>query len=63
MLYSYTTMISAARCQNIGKWFIAMFDYNFGNSITDKRNDINQCQEYLIFTEFESSLDKIFMIW
>ena len=54
MLYSYTTIISAVGCQNIGKWFIAMVDYNFGNSITDKYNDIYQCQEYLIFTEFEN---------
>ena len=50
----YTTMVSAVDCQNIGKWFNVMFDYNFGNSITDKRNDIYQCQEYSIFTEFEN---------
>ena len=47
MLYSYTTMISVVGCQNIGKWFIAMVDYNFGNSITDIRNDIYNVRNVL----------------
>ena len=66
MLYSYTTMISAVGCQNIGKWFIAIVDHNFGNSITDKCNDIYQMSgiSYIYrIRESTSVLDKIFVIW
>ena len=47
MLCSYTTMISAVGCQNIGKWFIAMVHYNFGNSITNIRNGIYNVRNIL----------------
>ena len=59
-------MISAVGCQNIGKLFIAIVDYNFGNSITDKCNDIYQMSgiSYIYrIRESTSLLDKIFVIW